>query len=216
MAQGNNARRLKFAEVSVQGEVLSVHVLKDPYLYDLRVLVIQCWLPMMVMAFGFFYVASSFRQIGLGAGAGALFTLLYATALMPILRGLRAVAEFTFDRAHDEFRVNGRRLGPLGQITLILQTRLGWSGNRRFRLVIRVKDSPDVVVTETPLLEDGIHQHQYYGETYSERFGSTFKSWEDYRGQRNALDQERDAGMFALTEDIRGFLRSATVATVSN
>ena len=200
-------RQLHFAKVSVGDQVLTVQTLKDPFLYDLRVLAVEHWLPMMLLGCGLFYAVSGFHQVLPSMLAGLFMSLVCAAVLARALWDMRTIARYTFDRVRDEVCINGHRVGSLAQIAaILLQTHWGWLGNRRFRLILRLDGGKEWVMAQTPLLEDGTHAQQYYGETYSKRWMSNSKPWADYYGERDAVDDERDLEIFVLTETVQQFI----------
>jgi hypothetical protein len=197
---------LTFATVSLAGETLLVQFSYEPYKYDLKILLTHWWLPTMLV----FCVAVSaffgFKTPVPAEFAGAGITYIFATVLYQIIRNSFYVAAFTFGRIRDEVSRNGILIAKLSETEIALQTRLGSSGNRRFRLILKRKGEPDIVLTEMPLMEDGFKAHQWYGQTHAENVQTMFDGWVADSGRRDAVD-DRDVNIFALAKTLEEFVR---------
>jgi len=197
---------LTFATVSLAGDNLLVRFSYEPCKCDLKILLTQWWLPMMVVsclvvsAFFWFKTPVPTEQICAG------ITLLCVTVLYQIIRSSLHVATYTFDRSRDAVSRNGILVSRLSETEIVLQTRLGWQGNRRFRLILKRQGKPDIILTETPLLEDQNSLHHYYGQTHAENVQTMFYGWVADIGRRDAVD-ERDVSIFALAKTLEDFVK---------
>lgn len=130
---------LTFATVSLADDTLLVRFSYEPCKFDLRILLTQWWLPGMIVACvvvsAFFWFKTPVPTEQVCAG----ITFLCATVLYQIIRSSLHVATYTFDRSRDAVSRNGILVSQLSETEIILQTRLGWQGNRRFRLVLKRK-----------------------------------------------------------------------------
>ena len=197
---------LTFATVSLDGDTLLVQFSYEPCKYDLKILLTHWWLPTMLVfciaASAFFWFKTPVPAEFVGAG----ITYLCATVLYQIIRNSLYVATYTFDRCSDEVSRNGILVSKLSETEIALQTRLGWSGNRRFRLILKRKGEPNIILTETPLMEDAFKAHQWYGQTHAENVQTMFDGWVADSGRRDAVD-ERDANIFSLAKTLEEFVR---------
>ncbi len=132
-------------------------------------------------------------------------TSLCATVLYQIVRSSFDVAAYTFDRSRDAVSRNGILVSLLSETEIILQARLGWQGNRRFRLILKRQEKLDIILTETPLLKDQSSSHYYYGQTHAENIRTIFDGWVADTGRRDAVD-ERDVSIFALAQTLDEFV----------
>ncbi len=155
-----------------------------------------------VVVSAFFWFKTPFPAEQVGTG----ITLLCATVLYQVMRSSLHVATYTFDRCRDAVSRNGILVSRLSETDIILQTRLGWQGNRRFRLILKRKEKSDIILTETPLLEDQNRLHDYYGQTHAENVRTMFCGWVADIGRRDAVD-ERDVSIFALAKTLESFVK---------
>ena len=205
---------IKFATVLPADDTLSVRFSYEPHKCDLRILLLQLWLPMMIV---FCVVVSAFfwfKTLVPAEAVGTGITFLCATVLYRIIRSSFFVAVNTFDWSCDAVKRNGILISRLSEAEIALQSRLGWQGNRRFRLILKRHEKPNIILTETPLLEDQFSVHSYYGQTHTENIQTMFDGWVADTGRRDAVD-ERDANIFALAETLREFVGSKSVVRAS-
>ncbi len=197
---------LTFAAVSLDGDTLSVQFSQEPCKYDLKILLMQWWLPIMVVASVVYSAVFWFKTFVPALQACAGITLACGTVLYQIIRSSFHVAMYTFDRSRDAVSRNGILVSRLSETGIILQTKLGWQGNRRFRLTLKRPGEPDVILTETPLLGNENRLHRYYGQTYAENVQTMFDGWVADTGRRDAVD-ERDMSIFPLAKTLEEFVK---------
>lgn len=205
---------LNFATVSLADNTLLVQFSDEPRKYDLKTLLIHWWLPTVIVFCGIVSAVFRFTTPVPAEQVCAGITFLCTTVLYQMIRSNSQVASYNFDRLRDTVDRNGILVSQLSRSEVILQTRLGWSGNRRFRLILKRKGHSDIILTETPFLEDGTKMHQYYGQTHAENVQTMFDGWVTDSGRRDAVD-ERDANIFALAETLKEFVGSKSVVGVS-
>ncbi len=201
---------LTFATTALSGDTLRVKFTKEPYEHDLKILLLQWWLPLMIYSFVVVSVLFWFRTFVPALQMCGVVTLLCGTVFYQIARNGTQRAEYTFDGAFDEISRNGILVARLSASKIVLQTRLGWQGNRRFRLVLRQNEKRDIVLTETPLLGPENRARRYYGQTHTENVRTMFHGWTDDSGRRDAVD-ERDVGIFALAKTLEDFIGQKAV-----
>ena len=198
--------KLTFAETSLADDTLSVRFTYEPCKYDLKILLIQWWLPMMLAACIVVSAFFWFKTPVPAEQACAGITLLCATVLYQIIRRSFDVAAYQFDRFRDLVSRNSVLVSQFSETEIVLQTRLGWQGNRRFRLILKRKEKPDIILTETPLLGDETRMQRYYGRTHAENVQTMFDGWVADKGRRDAVD-ERDIGILALAKTLENFMK---------
>ena len=196
---------ITFAAVSLIDDTLSIRFSYETCKYDLKLLLIQWWLPAMIVSSVIDTAVFGFKTLVFAEQVCAGITLLCATVLYQIVRSSFDVAAYTFDRSRDAVSRNGILVSLLSETEIILQTRLGWQGNRRFRLILKRQGKPDIILTETPLLEDQGSSHSYYGQTHAENIRTMFDGWVADTGRRDAVD-ERDVSIFALAQTLDEFV----------
>lgn len=198
--------RLTFAAVSLDSDTLCVRFSYEPCKYDLRVLLTQWWLPMIIVSSVIDTAVFGFRTLVPALWVCAGITLLCGTVLYQVITRSFHVATYMFDRSSDAVRRNGILVSRLSEAEIVLQTRLGSQGNRRFRLILKKQAKTDISLTETPLLGDQTRRQHYYGQTHAENIQTMFCGWVADTGRRDAVD-ERDVSIFELARTLEDFVQ---------
>lgn len=197
--------KLTFAAVSLDDDILSVRFSSEPCKYDLKILLMQWWLPMIIVSSVVGSAFFGFKTLVPALWVCAGVTFLCATVLYQVIRRSFDVAAYTFDRFHDTVSRDGILVSRLSETEIVFQTRLGAQGNRRFRLILKRLGNPDIILTETPLLENQTAIHSYYGQTHAENIQTMFCGWVADARRRDAVD-ERDVSIFELARTLEEFV----------